>query len=92
MLPAASSSRVPKPPCPRSGDRQRRISALGGSCERDLLRDRIAEAGPDYRMEIASLTVRGARGRMRVRETGRDGTSTREQSLVREGGRWRLGL
>ena len=73
-------------------DAQQRISDLGGSCERDFLADRIAEAGPDYRMEITALELDGDRGRMTVRETGSDGVSTREQPVVREGGRWRLAL
>lgn len=69
-----------------------RIAAAGGDCEDRFLRERIEEAGPRYAMEIEALDLRGPRGTMRVRETGRDGASVRTQPVVREGGRWRLGL
>ena len=73
-----------------SADVQRRVEELGGSCERVLLDERIAEAGPQYRLEVLKLQVSGSAGKAQIRESGRDGTSVREQPVVRERGRWRL--
>jgi hypothetical protein len=66
------------------------VKEAGGDCERDLMADRIAEAGPDYRLEVRSIEIRGDRATARTESVEADGTRTVTQPLVRAGGGWRL--
>jgi ketosteroid isomerase-like protein len=67
-----------------------RVKAAGGDCERDLMADRIAEGGPDYRLEVRSISVRGDRATAQTRSLEADGPRSVTQPLVRDGGGWRL--
>lgn len=69
-----------------------RVRQAGGDCARDLLAERIAEAGPGYEIRVESIRVTGDRALARTEETESDGTRRSEQPLVRENGEWRLGV
>jgi hypothetical protein len=66
------------------------VRAAGGDCERDLIADRIAEGGPDYRLEVRSIEVRGDRATAQTRSLEADGPRAVTQPLVRVRGEWRL--
>lgn len=68
------------------------IKQAGGSCERDLLGPRIEEAGPDYSIAVASISVLGDRATAQITATERDGPRETRQLLVRERGAWRLAV
>jgi hypothetical protein len=67
-----------------------RVEAAGGDCERDLIADRIAEGGPDYRLEVRSIEIDGDRATAQTESLEADGPRTVTQPLVRTGGGWRL--
>jgi hypothetical protein len=66
------------------------LRRAGGDCERDLMADRIAEAGPGYRIDVRSIEVAGNRATARTEAVERDGPRSVVQPLVRSGGGWRL--
>jgi hypothetical protein len=66
------------------------LRRAGGDCERDLMADRIAEAGPDYRIDVRSIEVAGDRATARTEAIERDGPRSVVQPLVRSGSSWRL--
>ena len=66
------------------------VRSAGGDCERDLIADRIAEGGPDYRLEVRSIRVDGDRATAQTRSLEADGPRAVTQPLVRVGGEWRL--
>jgi hypothetical protein len=67
-----------------------KVRLAGGDCERDLIADRIEEGGPDYRLEVRSIEVRGDRATARTRSLEADGPRAVVQPLVRVRGEWRL--
>jgi ketosteroid isomerase-like protein len=66
------------------------VERAGGDCERDLMAERIAEAGPGYRLAVRSVEVTGDRAIARTEAVERDGKRSVVQELVRAGGGWRL--
>ena len=66
------------------------VKEAGGDCARDLMADRIAEAGPDYALDVRSVHVAGDRATAATRAVETDGTREVRQPLVRVGGGWRL--
>jgi ketosteroid isomerase-like protein len=66
------------------------VEAAGGDCERDLMAERIAEGGSEYRLTVRSIEVRGDRATARTEAVERDGPRAVTQPLVRTGGGWRL--
>ena len=67
-----------------------KVEAAGGDCERDLMADRIAEAGPGYRLEVRSIAIDGDRATAQTESHESDGPRTVAQPLVRAAGGWRL--
>jgi hypothetical protein len=68
----------------------RKVEAAGGDCERDLMADRIAEGGPDYRLEVRSIAIDGDRATAETESLEADGPRPVTQPLVRAAGEWRL--
>lgn len=66
------------------------IDQTGGDCERDLIAPAIARSGPEYRVVLQGVVIRGARATARTRVTDRDSTQNQVQPLVRERGSWKL--
>jgi ketosteroid isomerase-like protein len=66
------------------------VKEAGGDCARDLMADRIAEAGPDYTLAVRSVHVAGDRATAATRAVEADGAREVRQPLVRVGGGWRL--
>ena len=67
-----------------------KVEAAGGDCERDLMADRIAEGGPDYRLEVRSIAIEGDRATAQTESLEADGPRPVTQPLVRAAGGWRL--
>ncbi len=68
------------------------VERAGGDCARDLMADRIAEAGPDYALTVRSIVLRGDRATAKTQAVETDGARAVTQPLVRVGGGWRLGI
>jgi len=66
------------------------VEEAGGDCARDLLADRIAEAGPRYELRVRSVRVTGDRAVAQTEAVESDGVRRAAQPLVRERGGWRL--
>jgi hypothetical protein len=68
------------------------VKQAGGDCERDLMADRIAEAGSDYRLAVRSIAITGDRATARTVASESDGRRAVVQPLVRVGDGWRLSV
>lgn len=69
-----------------------RVERAGGSCVENLIEPRVAEGGPSYAISIRSIEVDGDRAVAEITATESDGPRSSTQPLVRERGRWRLGV
>jgi hypothetical protein len=67
----------------------RRIQALGSDCL-SFTADNVKKGGPQFRLDVSSVTVSGNRALVRARAYESDGPRSGDTPMVREGGTWRL--
>jgi ketosteroid isomerase-like protein len=70
-------------------DLVKRIQALGSDCL-GFMEDNVKQGGPEFRLDVSSVTVTGNRALVRARAYQSDGPRSGDTPMVRESGAWRL--